>query len=198
VVNYFNSDAVGGQVVEQVRLGNGVIWDVGAIKAMVLLPTAGADTLTGYASDDVINGAEGNDVISGQGGDDTLDGGAGLDSLDGGAGDDTLRAGTGDDSMRGDLSNDTYLYDRRGRHYDQQWQFLCRNDRHVTARAGILPANVTLTRSGAPSYPDLRLTFQVEQANHDPILHDRSRIVLTRSASRMLRPSVDMGWRQRR
>src|SRR6266480_2567280 len=111
ISSYFNNDGVGSQVVEQLHFGDGTIWNVATVKALVLVPTAGADTLTGYATDDVINGGAGNDTIDGAGGNDTLLGDAGADILTGGAGDDTFRGGTENDSLSGGLGNDTYFYD---------------------------------------------------------------------------------------
>jgi Ca2+-binding RTX toxin-like protein len=42
---------------------------------MLLAPTAGADTLAGFATDDVVDGLAGNDSINGRSGNDVLLGG---------------------------------------------------------------------------------------------------------------------------
>lgn len=119
VIGYFDNDAVGPRLIEEVRFADGTVWDVATIKQMVLEPTEGNDILLGYAGDDIINGAGGNDSIEGRDGDDILDGGAGSDTLNGGAGDDTLlgglgsgdtlNGGAGDDTLHGGLGNDGNL-----------------------------------------------------------------------------------------
>ncbi|WP_230753272.1 calcium-binding protein, partial [Ralstonia solanacearum] len=60
---YFNSDATGPYRVDQVRFADGSSWDVAAVKALVQVPTSGANNLYGYASDDVLNGLDGNDTL---------------------------------------------------------------------------------------------------------------------------------------
>ena len=107
VQSYFSQDATSSYTVESVQLADGTVWDVAAVKAKVLLPTAGPDKLTGYASNDVINGAEGNDTLSGMAGDDALNGGLGTDTLYGGAGNDTLQGNEQNDTLYGDAGNDT-------------------------------------------------------------------------------------------
>ncbi|WP_302794944.1 calcium-binding protein [Ralstonia pseudosolanacearum] len=122
---YFSSDATSPYRIDQVRFADGTSWDVAAIKALVQVPTSGADNLYGYASDDVLNGLAGNDAIRGYGGNDTLRGDAGADTLSGGdgndsidggadndclygeAGDDALQGGAGDDTLYGGNGNDT-------------------------------------------------------------------------------------------
>jgi len=153
VVNsYFNNDAVGLTVVEQLRFGDGTIWDVATVKGLVLVPTEGNDTLTGYASNDVIDGAGGNDMIDGGAGNDTLIGGLGFDNLTGGLGDDTLRGGTGNDSLSGGAGNDTYLYD-----IGDGQDTIFNNDSSTATTdklifgAGILPSDVRVTSGGTAS-----------------------------------------------
>ena len=63
------------------------------------LPTDGADTLLGTASNDVINGLAGNDRIIGLAGADRLFGQQGADILLGGAGNDRLEGGAGNDKL---------------------------------------------------------------------------------------------------
>ncbi|OGK77851.1 MAG: hypothetical protein A2X52_10105 [Candidatus Rokubacteria bacterium GWC2_70_16] len=69
-------------------LADGTIWDVEALKQMVLQGTAGADALVGYESADTLTGLGGADSLWGNGGDDRLDGGAGADGMWGGQGND--------------------------------------------------------------------------------------------------------------
>ncbi|MBT0962389.1 calcium-binding protein [Denitromonas iodatirespirans] len=118
VQSYFNQDAAGPYVVDQIRFENGTIWDVAAVKTLVQQATAGNDTLYGYATDDALDGQDGNDYLYGKAGNDTLNGGAGADqvhgedgddSLDGGVGNDYLYGGNGSDTLNGGADND-YLY----------------------------------------------------------------------------------------
>ncbi|MBF8789368.1 peroxidase family protein [Pseudomonas asiatica] len=90
---------------------------------VVLVGTAGANTLTGGAGNDTLSGLGGNDVLNGLGGADQLFGGDGNDilnggndpdSLDGGAGNDTLNGGLGADAMVGGAGNDTFVVDNLG------------------------------------------------------------------------------------
>ena len=64
------------------------MWRRPPVKPLVLIGTAGADTLTG----DILN-----DILSGLAGKDTLSGLAGNDKLSGGLGNDVLTGGTGGD-----------------------------------------------------------------------------------------------------
>lgn len=109
VAAYFSSDATGGYQVEQIRFEDGTVWDVVAIKAMVFQPTAGNDTLRGYAGADSLAGQDGDDVIYGKDGSDSLDGGGGNDTLYGENGDDTLTGGAQNDMVYGGAGNDTVL-----------------------------------------------------------------------------------------
>ncbi|WP_323000750.1 calcium-binding protein [Denitromonas sp.] len=118
VQSYFNQDAAGPYVVDQIRFENGTIWDVATVKTLVLQATTGNDTLYGYATDDVLDGQGGNDYLYGKAGNDTLNGGAGSDqvhgedgndNLDGGFGNDYLYGGNGSDTLVGGADND-YLY----------------------------------------------------------------------------------------
>ena len=113
---YFNQDANGPYVVDEIRFENGTTWDVATVKTLVQQATAGNDTLYGYATDDVLDGQDGNDYLYGKAGNDTLSGGAGSDqvhgedgndSLDGGAGNDYLYGGNGNDTLVGGSNNDT-------------------------------------------------------------------------------------------
>ena len=113
---YFNQDANGPYVVDEIRFENGTTWDVATVKTLVQQATAGNDYLYGYATDDVLDGQDGNDYLYGKAGNDTLSGGAGSDqvhgedgndSLDGGAGNDYLYGGNGNDTLVGGSNNDT-------------------------------------------------------------------------------------------
>ncbi|MGD7110039.1 calcium-binding protein, partial [Ralstonia pseudosolanacearum] len=67
VQSYFYSDATGPYRTDLVRFADGTSWDVAAVKALVQVPTSGADNLYGYASDDTLNGLDGNDTLRGYG-----------------------------------------------------------------------------------------------------------------------------------
>ncbi|MDD2108837.1 peroxidase family protein [Pseudomonas asiatica] len=91
--------------------------------SVVLVGTAGANTLTGGAGNDTLSGLGGNDVLNGLGGADQLFGGDGNDilnggndpdNLDGGAGNDILNGGLGADAMVGGAGDDTFVVDNLG------------------------------------------------------------------------------------
>jgi hypothetical protein len=120
VQNYFSNDgaSANGYAIEQIRFADGTTWDVATVKALALVGTSAADTLTGYASSDFLQGGDGNDTMDGRAGVDLLQGGAGNDTIsdtnatggnlfDGGAGTDTLTGGTGKDLYIGGAGNDT-------------------------------------------------------------------------------------------
>jgi Ca2+-binding RTX toxin-like protein len=122
VSSYFSYDATQGYQVEQIKFADGTIWDVNAVKAMVLTATSENDTLYGYASADTLSGLSGDDIVYARAGNDTLDGGAGDDLLYGGDGDDIIPGGTqndlldggaGSDNLQGQDGNDT-LYGQDG------------------------------------------------------------------------------------
>jgi len=106
VSNYFIGDAAGNYQIDQIRFADETTWDVETVKALVLLPTTGADTLQGYASDDTISGGAGDDIMYGNDGNDTLHGQDGNDALYGGTGDDTITGGAGADTLNGDAGDD--------------------------------------------------------------------------------------------
>ncbi len=95
---------------EQIAFADGTVWDVAAVKAMLLTGTDEAQTLTGYAEGSEIHAAGGDDTLYGSGGHDTLYGDAGNDVLDSGSGSDTLTGGTGNDTLKGYYGSDTYLF----------------------------------------------------------------------------------------
>ncbi|MBB4819807.1 Ca2+-binding RTX toxin-like protein [Pseudomonas alcaligenes] len=118
VRNWFNTTAstataVDASRVERIEFADGSSWDVNQIQSqIVVLGTAQADTLNGWAGDEALYGGDGNDL---------LDGGAGTNQLFGGAGDDTLKVattakgsllagGTGSDTLFGSYYADTYAF----------------------------------------------------------------------------------------
>ena len=103
---YFQTDGAASYVVENLRFADGTVWNVDAIKSHVLVPTAGNDTITGYATADTLSGGDGNDTLFGRDGNDTLNGGNGNDYLLGENGNDVLRGDAGDDYLDGGVGND--------------------------------------------------------------------------------------------
>jgi Ca2+-binding RTX toxin-like protein len=103
---------------------------------------SGAGGLSGAANTDMLFGQTGNDTLAGNDGNDILSGGAGNDVLSGGAGNDSLNGGAGNDLYlfgRGagqDILN--YAYDNTTGRIDK-----------VVLGSNVLPADVTLTRSGS-------------------------------------------------
>ncbi|KLD70010.1 hypothetical protein Y886_42710, partial [Xanthomonas hyacinthi DSM 19077] len=116
VSNFFIGDGTGAYRLDEVRFADAAatVWNVDTIKALVLVPTADADSLSGYAGDDALSGAGGNDTLYGNEGADTLQGDAGNDHLDGGAGNDVLAGGSGNDVLVGGGGSDTYRFDLGG------------------------------------------------------------------------------------
>ncbi len=110
ISGYFLSDATTSSAVELIEFEDGTRLDIDAVKLRVLVPTAGNDSITGYASNDRLVGGEGNDRLLGQAGNDLLEGGSGADTLMGDAGSDTLVGGAGNDSLNGGLGDDVYLF----------------------------------------------------------------------------------------
>jgi trimeric autotransporter adhesin len=112
VQSYFDRDgnAPDGFVVERIEFENGVVWNVNQVRALVLSPTQGNDTIIGYEfSDDQLSGAAGDDKLSGLGGSDRLHGGLGNDNLEGDLGDDVYVYVLGDGT---DLISDSGGIDR--------------------------------------------------------------------------------------
>ncbi len=107
VNNFFVSDAGGGYQLDAIEFDNGTRWDLPTIKTMVQAPTAGNDTLYGYASDDTLSAGDGADTLYGYAGNDVLNGDAGADRLYGGDDSDTLYGGADRDTVNGDNGDDT-------------------------------------------------------------------------------------------
>ncbi|MFH1116114.1 MAG: calcium-binding protein [Pseudomonadota bacterium] len=88
IQDWFRDDSAGRQV-EEIRFGDGTVWDVATVEQMMLQGTPEDDLLRGYASADTIVGYAGSDRLSGYAGGDFLDPGSDDDYADGGFGSDT-------------------------------------------------------------------------------------------------------------
>lgn len=149
VSNFFIGDGTGAYRLDEVRFADAAatVWNVDTIKALVLVPTADADSLSGYAGDDALSGAGGDDTLYGNEGADTLQGDAGSDHLDGGAGNDVLAGGSGNDVLVGGGGSDIYRFDLGGgqdtiSNYDSSQGRLDA----LQFGAGIAPTDVTARR----------------------------------------------------
>ena len=109
VTSWFSEASPQQYEVEEVRFAGGTVWDRQTLKQLVIVPTEGPDSLTGYATADTLQGLGGDDTLAGRGGDDSLDGGVGNDALSGNEGNDTLLGGAGVDSLSGNEGNDNLL-----------------------------------------------------------------------------------------
>ncbi|WP_327021768.1 calcium-binding protein [Klebsiella sp. RHBSTW-00484] len=125
--NYFFSESNRYRV-EQIAFADGTVWDVATVKAMLIVGTDDAQTLSAFSygseihaggGDDIVKGGDGEDRLYGDDGNDTLTGGSSNDELYGGAGDDILDGGTwndllaggsGNDTLKGGTGSDTYLF----------------------------------------------------------------------------------------
>jgi Ca2+-binding RTX toxin-like protein len=147
---YFNNEAQNSFTFDVIRFSDGTTWTVDQVKAMVLAPSDGNDSLQGYSSDDTLHGGGGADRISGNGGNDTLYGDDGDDALDGGDGDDVLVGGTGNDVLRGGRGSDTYRYsvgDGADR-IDNSGNGGTPSTDTLQFTAGVNPTQVTASRAG--------------------------------------------------
>ncbi len=75
---YFSPDSY---QVEQIVFADGTVWDVAAVKAMLLAGTAAAQSLQAYREGSEIHAGGGNDVLTGDSGNDALYGEAGTTPL---------------------------------------------------------------------------------------------------------------------
>ena len=107
IQGYFSLDSY---QVEQIVFADGTVWDVAAVKAMLLAGTEAAQSLQAYREGSEIHAGGGNDVLTGDNGNDALYGEAGDDTLDGSFGNDLLSGGTGNDLLKGGYGDDTYLF----------------------------------------------------------------------------------------
>jgi Ca2+-binding RTX toxin-like protein len=92
--------------IEQFAFADGTSWSATAIRAKVLVPTAGDDEITGYLGSESLAGLAGDDTIAGGAGNDTLSGGDGTDRLTGGSGADRFVFDTADALVHADLITD--------------------------------------------------------------------------------------------
>ncbi len=155
-----------------------MVWNMAAIKLALLNGGASDDTIQGYETDDALSGNGGNDTLYGADGNDTLDGGAGSDLLKGENGNDMLLGGDGADTLYGGLGNDNFDSGAGndvmvGNIYDGYWGTYngSGNDTYLFGlgdgqdtiydddttsgnvdklifKAGILPSDVSVSRSG--------------------------------------------------
>ena len=142
--------------VEQVEFADGTVWSIDTLTQAPVQGTAGNDILNGNDTlFDTIYGQDGNDVLNGYGGADSLYGGNGNDTLYGGTNNDVLEGGAGNDLLYGGTGPgadngygaDVYVFGRG----DGQDTIV---DQDATVgildtirlKAGILPADVVLTR----------------------------------------------------
>ncbi len=122
------------------------------IEQLAMTPTDGSNYLRGSsATDDTINGLGGSDMLVGLGGHDTLIGGGDNDTLDGGVGNDSLTGGSGNDTLTGGSGSDIYAI-ARGDGFDTITATPDTDPSSIDAvlfGAGVLPADVRVTRSGS-------------------------------------------------
>ncbi|MFT0860353.1 calcium-binding protein [Ancylobacter sp. G4_0304] len=92
IQNHFYADYY---QIDEVRFGNGTVWNVAKLFELSQAGSSGDDVLEGGDGGDTLDGKAGDDNLSGAGGDDTLIGGTGNDTLSGGEGADTYRFAPG-------------------------------------------------------------------------------------------------------
>ncbi|MFA7061571.1 MAG: calcium-binding protein, partial [Pedobacter sp.] len=138
---------------------DGTVWNMeDALRAAVLKPTEGDDTIIGSRLNDSIQGLSGNDTIIGRGGDDVIDSGAGDDTLIGGAYiyNDCY---TGQQRYSLDVGangNDTYLFGRGDGHDTIIDGDNTLNSDKLKFKDGVAPSDVAVNRTGN----DLMLTIK--------------------------------------
>ena len=134
VSSWFDQDDLTGRL--QLIFADGTVWDAATLAAnSISAATTGDDSLYGAATNDSISGLAGNDRLRGGAGSDTLVGGAGNDTLSGGSGADVyvFAYGDGQDNIV-DLDPSVDGYDTIDT---------------IRLASGILPQDVTITRSGS-------------------------------------------------
>ena len=158
-----NPDLPRRQSLYQIRFDDGMAWDRETVLALVAPPVlllgegndivggvrhgnggAGDDQLLGTTLNDVLLGGAGNDHLIGFGGDDLLDGGAGNDTLEPGG------YGEGVATLR-------FV---RGWGQDQVLRAPYATPLTELKIEGVLPASLSVSRSGAGSGPDLILSLK--------------------------------------
>ena len=102
--SHFYQDSGGGYAVDQIRLDDGTIIQIGgsafaAMHTLVTQVTEEADELHGTLGNDTMGGLGGNDSLFGKEGDDILEGGDGNDLLEGDEGKDHLSGSDSNDSL---------------------------------------------------------------------------------------------------
>jgi Ca2+-binding RTX toxin-like protein len=120
--------------IERVEFSDGTVWDAAALEAQIPLKS-----LVGTDESDYLVAVDGeNTTLQGLAGDDVLVGRDGNDILDGGSGDDRLNGGGG---------NDVYLFGPgSGQDYVEDVDIAVGNIDTVRLAAGIVPADITVTR----------------------------------------------------
>ncbi|AUX78428.1 calcium-binding protein [Sinorhizobium fredii] len=109
--------------------------------------TGFGDALFGNEAANKISGGGGDDLLDGRSGDDTLTGGSGADILLGYLGNDILEGGQGNDRLEGGIGNDTYIHT-----FGDGDDVVVELDGEGTDKLqlkGVLPAEVSVTRSGS-------------------------------------------------
>ena len=96
--------------VEEIVFADGTVWDVAAVKAMLVAGTDEAQTLQGYGTSTEIHAAGGDDILNGGDGGDKFYGDEGNDVLNSSYGHDILAGGIGNDTLTGGHGSDTYLF----------------------------------------------------------------------------------------
>ncbi|MES2831504.1 MAG: calcium-binding protein [Pseudomonadota bacterium] len=71
IQNYFYEDDNPTSAVENIKFADGTVWNIGAVKAKMLVGDSGNDSLTGYSTADILNGGGGDDTLAGGNGADT-------------------------------------------------------------------------------------------------------------------------------
>src|SRR5450830_1649362 len=169
VQSWFNADGASAYAVDSIAFADGTVWNGATVKAKVLASTAANDTLTGYAGADSLDGGAGGDNLQAGDGNDTVRGGIGQDTVYGGAGNDNVQGNEGNDTVYGDAGNDTvdggsgndyvsggagadvYVFGKGGGQdtvYNYDSDATGTNADTILLGAGIVPAGVTLTRTG--------------------------------------------------
>ncbi|ATM05927.1 hypothetical protein CRN15_19350 [Raoultella planticola] len=154
IQGYFSLDSY---QVEQIVFADGTVWDVAAVKAMLLAGTAAAQSLQAYREGSEIHAGGGNDMLTGDNGNDALYGEAGDDTLDGSFGNDLLSGGTGNDTLKGGSGNDIYLFNAG----DGQ-DTIIESSGTDTLRLGegLLSEQAVLSRQRVQGYDSLVLNFR--------------------------------------
>ena len=154
--NYFSSESNRYRV-EKIAFADGTVWDVDAVKAMLIVGTEEGQTLVAYAPGSEIHAAGGNDSLTGGKGADKLYGDEGDDNLWGDGGDDVLAGGIGNDKLSGGYGSDTYLFNAGdGQDTIEENNSYNADVDTLLFGEGLLAENVILSRSSR----DLLISFR--------------------------------------